>query len=51
MKLSIVIPAFNEEKLLGDCLNSIHTAWREIPPLLLAPGRIAKLPCLSIPSR
>ena len=26
MKLSIVVPAYNEERLIGDCLGSIQAA-------------------------
>lgn len=33
MKVSVVIPAFNEEKLLGACLDSVRAA-----PLGLARG-------------
>ena len=31
MKISFVIPAYNEEKYLGDCLRSVVEAVKEIP--------------------
>ncbi len=31
MKISFVIPAYNEEKYIGDCLRSVITATNELP--------------------
>lgn len=32
MKISVVIPAYNEEKLLGACLESVSSAFRKAAP-------------------
>lgn len=37
MKISVVIPAYNEEKLLGACLESVRAAFAALPPPGLAP--------------